>query len=307
MSIYDVRVISTPISATDVVSLAIGNSLDTNPGGDIARDLQLVNLSVNSNQVISSYYGTNPTDETLRTRLIDINGVSAGYLSDNCGITIQSRTTEFGYTWNTMALPSPMTIGATSINPTGTSFIGSSTSEYAIEIPNNFTYSIYDLLELFNLPTSTSVIIPPTLVSEITYETLDADFAPQIQFLSNTAGLGSLTYRYKLVSDKVSPWDYTIAIVNGSVTYNGINYDRTMTITDSINEVTTYFYLTADIIFNFYPSADVYFFGLDNEPLHIGNEDVANVLALAPFNYNGDPLPRKKSTISLNSFSKMKK
>ena len=307
MSIYDVRVISTTVSATDVVNLSIANSIDTNPGSDIARNLQLANLSINANPVITTYYGANPNDATLRTRLINVNGVSSGYLSDNCGITIQSRTTEVGYTWDTMPLPSPMTIGATSVNPTGPSFIGLFDSALTIEIPTSSTYSVYDLLGLFDLPVSTSVIIPPTLVSEIVYETQDADFAPQIQFLANTAGLGTLTYRYKAVYNNTSPWDYSISIVNGPVTYNGINYDRTMTITSLNFEEPLQFFMTSDIIFNFYPSADVYFFGIDNEPLHVGNEDVVNLLALAPFNYGGAPLPRKKSSLNLNSFSKVKK
>jgi hypothetical protein len=307
MSTYDVRVISTSVSATDVVNLSIANSPDTNPGSDIVRNLQLANLSINSNSVISTYYGANPNDNTLRTRLINVNGVSSGYLSDNCGITIQSRTTEFGYSWDTMPLPSPMTIGAKSINPTGPSFIGLFDSALTIEIPTSSTYSVYDLLGLFDLPVSTSVIIPPTLVSEIVYETQDADFAPQIQFLANTAGLGTMTYRYKAVYGASSPWDYSITIVNGPVTYNDINYDRTMTITSLNFEEPLQFFMTSDIIFNLSPSVDVYFFGIDNEPLHVGNEDVANLLALAPFNYGGTPFSRNTSPLSLNSLSKVKK
>jgi len=286
MTIYDVRQISTPISATDVVSLTINNSTDANPlPSDITRDLQLVTFSVNSNQVVRAYYGTNPNDSLKRTRLIDVNGVNAGYLSDNCGITLKSKTDVFQYTWGTLPLPTPMMIGATSVNPSGNSFLGSSDSTEIVQLINNFTYNVYELNALFNLAPIPDLIVPPTLVSEITQTTLDAQFAPQIVFNANSGGLGTMTYNFNMTAQaNPTTWDYTISVVNGTTIQNGVTFARTMTIQDNISEFSTTYYMTADIIFNLYPTCDIFFFGMDDEPLHIGNEDVTNVYALAPFN-----------------------
>ena len=270
-----IKQFSSPVLITDYLDLEIKSEVDS-VSSKKAQTMSL-SIGVSTPPKLSITWGSDGSGG--RRRNISVEGVDAGYLSDNVGITIKSRTNiDYTLVDGLENQPTVPKFIASIVSSTNLEYLSDGVSATLAHIPSGSGDSApFDDFFQSTLSGEGSNIY---LYDGATFDFLDVDFAPVIQARANASFpknffLNAHGTDVNPATIPTGSWDYMADYNPMTPTIiDGVSFNRKFDVIDNVAGIATSRYFTDGYWANLLDSIEIWFYSVDGGAMHVFTEDI---------------------------------